>query len=173
MRGPIVAIIVFIAVFLGLLSFMPQQKRLSTAKEAAIPLAATSRAEPEILIATPRKTTLYRDVSGHFLTDAMVDGRAVRFMVDTGATSVVLTMADAQRAGIPFDPATFTVIGRGVSGDVRGTMIKLQSLTIGDHEVRDVEAAIVADGLDISLLGQSWLSKIGTVQISGDVMTLG
>lgn len=173
MLGRIAIGSILIALFLGFQLLRPPAKKLPTADATAKPLVPATKTEPELLIAVPEKTVLYRAANGHFLTDAMVDNQTVRFIVDTGATSVALTMADAQRIGIPFDPAEFRVIGRGASGDVHGTMVKLHSLKVGDHEIRDVEAAIVAEGLDISLLGQSWLSRIGTVQISGDVMTLG
>lgn len=171
MRGWIVGSLVFVAAFFGLLMLRPEPKKLPTAKASDRPL--TTAPKPALMIAVPRKTILQRQPGGHFFADARVDGHSVRFLVDTGASVVALTTADAQRMGISFDPATFTVIGRGASGDVYGTVIKLGSLTIGEHEVRDIEAAIIADGLDVSLLGQSWLSRIGTVQISGDTMTLG
>ncbi len=125
------------------------------------------------LTSAPRKTQLTRGANGHFFADALVDGQSVHFVVDTGASIVVLTMDDARKLGIPFDRSEFEVIARGASGDVRGKTITLHHIAVGRQEAWDVEAAIVDEGLDVSLLGQSWLGAVDSVQISGDTMTLG
>ena len=88
------------------------------------------------------------------------------------ASSVVLTMADAQHVGLPFSPEHFRPIARGASGDVRGQLVKIGRVAIGRKEAYDVDGAVVDAGLDVSLLGQSFLSHIGTVVIDGDKMVL-
>ena len=61
-----------------------------------------------------RETVLEREGNGHFYTHARInDAELVHFVVDTGATVVALTVDDAERLGIPFDPAEFTVVGEG------------------------------------------------------------
>lgn len=118
------------------------------------------------------ETILERRPDGHFYVDAMVNGQLVHFVVDTGASMVALTAEDARRVGFNFSPADFTVVGRGASGDVRGIPLELDSVAIGNNEARGVRAAIIADGLDVSLLGQSFLSRIGSVTIRDDRMFL-
>lgn len=113
-----------------------------------------------------------RASDGHFYVEAQVNGRPVRFLVDTGASAVVLTMADAQRTGLPFSLQDFSVIARGASGDVRGQRIRLGSVAVGDQMAYDVDGAVVAEGLDVSLLGQSYLSRLRSVEIDGNRMTL-
>ena len=113
-----------------------------------------------------------RSDDGHFYVDAEVNGQLVHFLIDTGASSVVLTMADAKHVGLPFSPGQFRVIARGASGDVSGQILKIGRVAIGGKEAFDVEGAVVADGLDVSLLGQSFLSRIGTLVIDGDKMVL-
>ena len=120
---------------------------------------------------TPVETKLERMPNGHFYADGNVNGQPVRLVVDTGASTVALTMVDAQRIGIPFSPAAFGVIGTGASGAVRGQPIMLDSVEIGGKEVRSVPAVVV-EGLDVSLLGQTYLSRITSVQMSGESMTL-
>jgi aspartyl protease family protein len=145
----------------------------------------SASAEPKLAVATvtppqpapqppasPYETVLDRKPDGHFYLDATVNGQLVHFVVDTGASAVILTSADAQRVGLNFSRSEFTVIGRGASGDVAGKPVLLDRIAIGNNEVRDVRGAIAAEGLDVSLLGQSFLSRIGTVTIRDDRMVL-
>lgn len=118
-----------------------------------------------------RETKLDRQSDGHFYVDAEVDGAQVNFLVDTGATSVALTIADAERLGIDFDREDFTVVGTGASGPVRGQVVEIDEIDIDGKSVTDVRG-VVLDGLGISLLGQAYLSELDTVSIKGDVMTL-
>lgn len=119
----------------------------------------------------PRETRLERRSNGHFYVTADVNGYPVEFVVDTGATSVALTEEDARRLGIAFNPYQFTVVGRGASGDVRGQPVVLDTVDIDGKRVSSVPG-VVLEGLDVSLLGQSYLSRIGGVQMSGDQMAL-
>src|SRR6476646_168097 len=146
-----------------------------TAPAAAPPAAArpaaapASAAEPAPLMAV--ETKLARMPNGHFYADAAVNGQPVRVVVDTGASIVALTVADAQRIGVAFSPNEFTVVGSGASGPVRGQDVMLDSVSIDGKEVRNLHGAVV-EGLDVSLLGQTYLSRITAVQMSGETMTL-
>jgi aspartyl protease family protein len=113
---------------------------------------------------------LTRSPDGKFYADAAADGMPVRFLIDTGATSVVLTRADAQRLGL--GEGTYSAIGRGAGGDVRLRPVTLRRLAIGPLVGDAVPAMVAEDGLPVSLLGQSWLSQIGSVTIEQDRMTL-
>lgn len=114
---------------------------------------------------------LDRDSSGQFHLTAGVNGTQTRFLVDTGADSVALTIADAQAAGIDVNPNGFQPILRTASGEGWGTLIVLDRLEIGNTELRNVGAVVVKD-LDISLLGQSVLARMGEVKLQGDRMVL-
>jgi aspartyl protease family protein len=115
--------------------------------------------------------SLNREADGHFYVEAEVNGAPVRLMVDTGATSVALTPADAEALGFSFGEDEYTGVGKGVGGDVALKAIKLDSLSVGSIVHRDVDAVIVNSELQVSLLGQSWLSRVGTVSIQGNRMT--
>ena len=118
------------------------------------------------------EVVLTRGSTGHFFADARVNDRAdVHFVVDTGATIVALTLADARNLGLDIDPARFDVIGQGASGEVRGQNVMLDRVTVGDLTVEHVPA-VVLEGGDMSLLGQSFLSHIDHVDMSGDYMSL-
>lgn len=119
------------------------------------------------------ETVLERQSDGHFYAEASVDSRPCRFLVDTGASIVALTAEDADAMGLEWDDSDLQSIGRGASGPVYGIPIVLDRMELGGFEARNVQAAIVPAGLDISLLGQSFLSQLRGVQIDGDRMTLG
>ncbi|MBK8628933.1 MAG: TIGR02281 family clan AA aspartic protease [Sphingomonadales bacterium] len=116
--------------------------------------------------------TLVRAADGHFYADAMVNGAPVRFMVDTGATSVALTKSDAQTIGLQFNDAEFTATGEGAGGAFKLKPITLDRVAVGAVEATGISAVIGDDSLKQSLLGQSFLSRVGTVTIEGDRMEL-
>lgn len=116
--------------------------------------------------------TLDRAADGHFYAYANIDGAPVRMMVDTGASVIALTGEDASAAGLDWDDARVGPIGRGASGTVYGVSTRLNEVEIGGMVRRNVNAVIIPEGLDISLLGQSYLSQIGAVEIADDKMVM-
>jgi aspartyl protease family protein len=117
------------------------------------------------------ETVLKRRGNGHFYVDADVNGELVNFVVDTGAFGVILPVETARRLNIPFDEGDFQVIGSGASGPVRGKTITLDRVSVDGKEIRRVEGAI-AEGLDVPLLGQTYLSRLTSVEMSGEYMRL-
>jgi aspartyl protease family protein len=112
---------------------------------------------------------LVRSPDGHFYADAQVNGAQVHFMIDTGASMVALTRADAQRAGITLPSERAQAMGAG--GAIEVIPVTIERVAIGPLEARDVPGAIAAE-LPISLLGQSYLERVGSVEIRGDRMIL-
>lgn len=145
-----------------------------------VPTPQTSSAiapAPAPPVATPAgngvaEVTLKRATDGHFYADAMVNGASVRFIVDTGATRVALTPADAQAVGLQFSNGDFTATGRGAGGDIALKPVALDRIALGPVEATQVDGVIAREGLHMSLLGQSFLSRVGTVTIKGDTMVL-
>jgi aspartyl protease family protein len=138
---------------------------IPTAHPAAVAPAAAAPVD------TPVATVLDRAASGHFLTVADVNKEPIRFVVDTGADIVALTQEDARRAHVAFDPGAFTVVGKGASGPVRGQEVRIASIVLDGKRASDVHG-VVLEQSDMSLLGQSYLRHIDSVQIKGDTMTL-
>lgn len=139
-------------------------------------VAVVAKAEPRSRrisstdpVTAPAPRLLQRGPDGHFYADAQVNGATVRFMVDTGASMVVLTGADAQRAGIQLPSER--EIAMGVGGPVEVTPVTVDRIAIGGIEARGVQAA-VAEELPVSLLGQSYLQRVGSIEIRGDTMVL-
>ena len=114
---------------------------------------------------------LRREPNGHFYADALVNNMTIRFMVDTGATGIALTRDDARRAGLPVSAGMFEVVAEGASGDVKGEWVKLDSVKLGQQEAKQVPAVIL-DGGQQSLLGQSFLQQFTSVEIKSDRMLL-
>ncbi|MCB2048372.1 MAG: TIGR02281 family clan AA aspartic protease [Novosphingobium sp.] len=115
---------------------------------------------------------LTRQRDGHFYTNASVDGAQVRFLVDTGASIVALTGEDAAALGLDWSDADLKPIGRGANGVVNGIHVRIERMEVAGIEAQGVEAAIIPEGLDVSLLGQSFLARVRNLQINGDEMRL-
>ena len=117
------------------------------------------------------EVTLNRSSDHHYYATASVNGRDVRFLVDTGASEIALTEDDARKAGIKFDPARYELIGAGASGYVRGQYVELKDIRLdGIHQGN--AKAVVVEGADISLLGQPFLEKVDEIVIRKGEMTL-
>lgn len=149
------------------------QSAPSPAPEA--PAADEGQQQLAVVRSTPRRSgevVLERDANGHFYAQASTDTGKVMMLVDTGATVVALTGNDASMMGVNWNPGDVRPVARGASGDVYGVPVVIDRLAVGGIEARRVQAVVVPEDLDISLLGQSFLSKVGRVEVSGDEMVL-
>jgi aspartyl protease family protein len=115
---------------------------------------------------------LRRGSDGHFHATLEVNGVPVRFMVDTGASDLVLSRRDAERVGI--DPAGLAYLGRALTanGTVATASVRLGLIELGGFTDTDVPASVSAGGLDVSLLGMSYLDRFASIEIAGDRMRL-
>jgi aspartyl protease family protein len=119
------------------------------------------------------ETVLPRADDGHFYAEVTVDGASAHMLVDTGATVIALTGDDAEAIGLTWSDSDLRPVARGANGTVYGIPVTLGLVQLGEFEVKNVEATVVPEGLDISLLGQSFLSKINKVEMEQDRMVLG
>jgi aspartyl protease family protein len=115
---------------------------------------------------------LDRSGDSHFYADAEIDGTNIRMMVDSGASIIALTRRDAEAIGIDVDGLSVSGTARTAGGDVPMRTVMLDSVEIDGIEVRRVEAAVIDADMGVSLLGQSFLSKLDAVNVEGDTMTL-
>lgn len=160
-----------IAIVIGLVAAGSAARHRSDAQQRPDGPPTVQRSADAAGHAIPVDTHVRRSPNGHFFVTALVNGQPVRFVVDTGATTVALTEADARRAGVRFDPASFEVIGSGAAGPIRGEEMHLSSVELDGKERLHVRAVVIEGG-DISLLGQTYLSRLNSVQMSGDEMIL-
>lgn len=116
------------------------------------------------------KVTLAADTRGHFFAEGAVNGVAVRFVVDTGATMVCLPRADAERLGLDYRHGQRGT-SRTANGPVPVYLVKLDAVKVGGIELHNVDALVVDGGLDQALLGMSFLNRV-EMQRDGGTMTL-
>jgi aspartyl protease family protein len=102
--------------------------------------------------------TLKADAQGHFWADGQVNGGAVRFLVDTGATTVALPGADAKRLGIDYLKGRRGIV-QTAGGPTAAYAVKLDTVRIGDITINGVDAVVIESGLRFALLGMSFLSR--------------
>lgn len=160
----------------GIALTMPQaglSSFLEADETGPLPADNSNAEEPaETAGAWAQEITLDRESDGHFYTQVEVEGQSTRMLIDTGASIIALSGKDASALGLHWNSDDIRPVGRGANGPVYGTQITLTSVTLGGFEANNIQAMIIPKGLDISLLGQSFLSKIGRVEISGDQMLL-
>jgi aspartyl protease family protein len=158
-------------ILVGSVALIAPQLQLAEPIEDVSLVAAAAVTAPAAAIAVNGEAghELHRSPDSHFYAEGQVNGAHVRFLIDTGASAVVLSRADAQRAGVQLGHERMTVIT--ASGTIELTPATLARVAVGPIALVDVQA-LVGDEVPMSLLGQSWLSRIGVVEIRGDRMVL-
>ena len=109
---------------------------------------------------------------GHFHVQAMVNGGRVTFMVDTGATDIVLAPSDAHRIGFDPDMLDFDQRAETANGTVTGAAIRLDSLTVGPIDMGGVPATVNGADMSESLLGMEFLNRLRGWRVENGVLTL-
>jgi aspartyl protease family protein len=172
----------------GMASFGEAQMRMLPGDPIAISAVASTCSGPSsaaVAIGQRRATdrtsiqlvhkharSIVRAPDGLFYVDAVVNGAPVRFLIDTGATSIVLTKADAARAGVLPANESFDAKATTAGGETAMAWVRLDRVTVAGALDWDVPAAVASANLGVSLLGASWLTQIGSMTITGDRMIL-
>lgn len=116
-------------------------------------------------------TAIPKAQDGHFWANATVNSHAVHFLVDTGATVVVLTEADAQRLGFDMSNLTYNRKVITAMGATQAARVTLSSVAVGDSTVHDVDALILPQG-GTSLLGMSYLGRLSRIEATRSSLIL-
>ena len=128
---------------------------------------------PGHVVSHGRTVEIGRANDGDFAVHAQINGARVQMVLDTGASSVVLTREDAKAAGLPIEVLNYTVNIDTANGRARAAPVTLDRVTIGGLEERSIEALVAQPGqLRMSLLGMSFLNRLQSWQVSGDRLTL-
>ncbi len=118
-----------------------------------------------------QSVTLPADSRGQFFTDGTVNGSHIRFMVDTGATTVLIPASEADRLGVDYRRGTPGRV-QTANGSARAYGVVLDSVTVGGITAYNVDAVVAqAQGLDVALLGMSFLNRT-EMRRDGAYMTL-
>jgi len=110
--------------------------------------------------------------SGQYHTTGRVNSGYVKFLVDTGAGAVALTLNDARKAGIDINRLRYDVPVSTAGGINYAASVKLDRVALGGITLRDVDALVLREGLDISLLGMTWLGQLQEVKATPSALTL-
>ena len=139
--------------------------------EAAVMIApAEAPALPRAVPGQPAQ--IARAADGHYWAEADIDGRAIRVLVDTGASVVALTREDALRLGLRLTPADFTQTVETASGPVKAAAVELDHVAVAGARVDKVRALVVEEGLPHSLLGMSYLGRLSAFEARPTGLTL-
>jgi aspartyl protease family protein len=117
-----------------------------------------------------QNVVLAADPRGHFIIQGSVNGGGVRFLLDTGATVVALPRADAERLGIDYRKGPMGSINTA-NGPTTAWSIKLDAVKIGAIELHNVDAVVLESGLEMALLGMTFLNRV-EMKRDGHTMTL-
>lgn len=117
--------------------------------------------------------TLAKSANGHFEVNGRVNDARVHFLVDTGASSVVLSKEDAERAGIDTSSLNYSVPINTANGRATAATITIAKLQIGDIERQNIRAMVTQEGLMTgSLLGMNFLQTLGGFSVRGDQLIM-
>jgi aspartyl protease family protein len=128
---------------------------------------------PEPQVGGERFVRIRKRSDGHFMVRTKVNGVQLSMLVDTGASTVVLKPADAQKLGIDPERLRYSVPVQTANGTTYAAHVRLRSLVVDTITLTDVEALVARPGaLKENLLGMSFLSRLRSYEFSGDYLTL-
>lgn len=107
---------------------------------------------------TGARIVLSADSDGHFVIQGQVNSRPVQFLIDTGATSIGVSVTDAERIGLKYKQGLPVQVATA-NGIVPGWRVRLNSVRMNDVEVRDIEAVVTPVAMPFILLGNSFLNR--------------
>ena len=129
--------------------------------------------DPGRVVTQGRTVAVARTNAGDFNIKAQINGARVAMVLDTGASSVVLTRDDAKAAGLPLEVLAYTVNIDTANGRTRAAPVTLDRIAIGSLVERSVDALVAQPGqLKTSLLGMSFLNRLQSWEVSGDRLML-
>lgn len=166
--------LVWLAVFFGLVSGYTYREELgSFASRVSGELIPAGQGVTQTGPDGERAVRIRRSSRGPFVARATVNGSDTLMMVDTGASSVVLKTADAERAGIDLKGLSFTIAVETANGSTFCAPVRLREIAVGGIAYQNVEALVAQPGnLKESLLGMTFLKRLRSYDFSGDFLTL-
>lgn len=121
---------------------------------------------------TPGQLSFSLSDDGHFHINSSINQVGVEFLLDTGASDIILSVNDAKRIGINLNELKFTKMFSTANGTVSGAAITLSSITIGSLTLNNIPASVTSGDLGFSLLGMRFLKMLDGYEVKGDRLTL-
>lgn len=109
---------------------------------------------------------------GHFHMEIEVNGAPMDFLVDTGASDIVLSAVDARSAGFDIETLNYSKTYSTANGKSRGAPVSIDSMVVGPYTLNNVPASVNSGPMDTSLLGMAFLSQFKEYRVTGDTLTL-
>ncbi|MEO6339965.1 MAG: TIGR02281 family clan AA aspartic protease [Caulobacteraceae bacterium] len=122
--------------------------------------------------ATARPPVIAKGADGHYWAQASVNGRPVRFLVDTGSSAVTLSAADAARLGFDTRKLDYARPVITVSGHTTAARVMLDHVDVAGAQVEQVQALVLRDGPSTSLLGMSYLGRLSSFEATPTALVL-
>lgn len=148
-------------IFLGVIAAVGLWDDIS---QTVRPRQTTPSAEGQISVPRAR--------DGHYYLTLTINDHPIEFMIDTGATDVVLTQSDAARVGLNLDELTYYGRAMTANGEVRTAPVLLETVALGEIIDRDMTAWVNQGELEQSLLGMSYLQRWNRIEISDNALVL-
>ncbi|MHB8285519.1 MAG: TIGR02281 family clan AA aspartic protease [Caulobacteraceae bacterium] len=167
-----VGVVVALAAAKSLVSYAdapPTNAAVATAPVLRSAQTLDARAEPTTA-AAPAEITKRAD--GHYWAEAEVNGRWIHCLVDTGATAVALTQADASRLGLNPASLTYNIAVNTANGATTAAQVDLEYVSVSGARVDHVAAMVVKDGLSQSLLGMTYLGRLARFEATPTTLIL-
>jgi aspartyl protease family protein len=193
MSSPVIKVI--LAAFVGAVLLVMFRERLSKAIEALLFWAViglllvvgysyrfelrdvaervTAELIPGYVAGHGRDVEVVRGRGGDFAVSARVNGARVPMVLDSGASSVVLTQEAAKAAGLPIEVLTYTINVDTANGRTRAAPVTLDRIAVGSLTERSVPALVAQAGeLKHNLLGMSFLNRLASWEVRGDTLRM-
>lgn len=109
---------------------------------------------------TNRAIILNKSNDGHFYLNTVINGQKIRFLIDTGASDIAITLGDAKKIGIDINKIKFNKIYNTANGQAKGASVVLDHLIINDIKFKIISASIMSSNMTVSLLGMTFLNRL-------------
>jgi aspartyl protease family protein len=162
----VVAVLAALASAQGMVSFASARAKAAPAYEQAAVV------ESAVAPASGKVAQITKAADGHFWAQAEVDGHWVKFLVDTGASAVALTGDDARRLGIDMTALEYDRPVVTANGATKAATVTLDHIVVAGARIEDVQAMVVPDGLQTSLLGMTYLGRLSRFEASKTALIL-
>jgi len=163
------AIVAGLALFLANRDVILERVNL---RPTPLPVETAIETEPAIRKSGSVVSIPKSPADGQFWTQARVNSGTVKFLVDTGAGAVALTLNDAKKAGIKPRDLVYDVTVQTAAGNNKAARVTLKSISIGGIALRNVEALVIHDGLHVSLLGMTFLGQLQKMEATQSALIL-
>jgi aspartyl protease family protein len=177
LKFSLVAALAALSVVVSAETIMTVASRMPALRAANVQSISVPAADPAAQAASQAASpgaamAIAKAADGHYWAEGLVNGSHIRFLVDTGATAVALTPADAERLGIDLSKLTYGYKITTAAGETRGAAVKLAEVNVAGAKIENVDALVIEKGLDASLLGMTYLGRLASFQATRSALIL-